>query len=260
MLFRSFQPTHLICNDDDGSSRQSAIYSYPVFTGVNYRIKISRYGVGLGGNLQLHLDYTPTVPANDNCNAAFAIATPAYSFSQDIFYASKASCENYSSCVATEPTNNHSVWYSYVPTEDGTVSVDTYGSTYDTVLTAYNGCAFFYSGTFPICLRSTSIACNDDAGGTLQSGIFDMPVTGGTHYLFRVTSYGATLPSGSSLTFDLSFTPNSVPCPADFNQDGGVDGSDVVAFYAAWESGDPSADVNQDGGIDGGDVDTFAAL
>jgi spore coat protein A len=49
------------------------------------------------------------------------------------------------------------------------------------------------------------------------------------------------------------------PCPADFNQDGGVDGADVEAFFDAWESGAPSADVNQDGGIDGSDVETFFA-
>jgi len=48
-------------------------------------------------------------------------------------------------------------------------------------------------------------------------------------------------------------------CPADFNQDGGIDGADVDAFYAAWENGLPQADVNQDGGIDGADVDTFFA-
>lgn len=47
------------------------------------------------------------------------------------------------------------------------------------------------------------------------------------------------------------------PCPADFNQDGGVDGSDVEAFFAAFESGDDSADVNQDGGITGEDVESF---
>ncbi|MBL9000111.1 MAG: right-handed parallel beta-helix repeat-containing protein [Phycisphaerae bacterium] len=55
------------------------------------------------------------------------------------------------------------------------------------------------------------------------------------------------------------FTPVDVSCPADFNQDGGVDGSDVDAFFAAWEAGDAAADVNQDGGIDGSDVDTFFA-
>ncbi|MBX3409535.1 MAG: hypothetical protein KF859_06575 [Phycisphaeraceae bacterium] len=46
-------------------------------------------------------------------------------------------------------------------------------------------------------------------------------------------------------------------CPADFNQDGGVDGGDVEAFYLAWEAADPSADVNRDGGVDGNDVEVF---
>jgi hypothetical protein len=50
-----------------------------------------------------------------------------------------------------------------------------------------------------------------------------------------------------------------VPCPADFNQDGGVDGADVVAFFAAWENGESIADVNLDGGVDGGDIDVFFA-
>ena len=47
------------------------------------------------------------------------------------------------------------------------------------------------------------------------------------------------------------------PCPADFNQDGGVDGGDLEAFFLAWEAADNAADVNQDGGIDGADVETF---
>ncbi len=46
-------------------------------------------------------------------------------------------------------------------------------------------------------------------------------------------------------------------CPADFNQDGGVDGSDVSDFYDAWSLGLPCADVNQDGGVDGSDVGYF---
>lgn len=46
-------------------------------------------------------------------------------------------------------------------------------------------------------------------------------------------------------------------CSADFNQDGGVDGGDVEAFFNAWENAEPSADVNNDGGIDGMDVERF---
>jgi hypothetical protein len=47
------------------------------------------------------------------------------------------------------------------------------------------------------------------------------------------------------------------PCPADFNNDGGVDGADVEAFITAWEAANPAADVNQDGGIDGADLPAF---
>jgi hypothetical protein len=58
---------------------------------------------------------------------------------------------------------------------------------------------------------------------------------------------------------DQFVTPytGDVRCPADFNNDGGVDGADVEAFFEAWENGLPEADVNQDGGIDGLDVQTF---
>ncbi|MCX5691344.1 MAG: hypothetical protein NTV94_16405 [Planctomycetota bacterium] len=51
----------------------------------------------------------------------------------------------------------------------------------------------------------------------------------------------------------------SAYCPADFNLDGGVDGSDVSAFFESWEAGDSLADVNRDGGVDGSDIDTFFA-
>ncbi len=49
----------------------------------------------------------------------------------------------------------------------------------------------------------------------------------------------------------------NVQAPGDFNMDGGSDGTDVDAFFTAWETGDPSADVNLDGGVDGADVQFF---
>jgi subtilisin-like proprotein convertase family protein len=50
------------------------------------------------------------------------------------------------------------------------------------------------------------------------------------------------------------------PCAADFNIDGGIDGSDVAEFFNAWSSASPCADVNEDGGIDGLDVQSFFDL
>ncbi|MCX5690415.1 MAG: immunoglobulin domain-containing protein [Planctomycetota bacterium] len=50
-----------------------------------------------------------------------------------------------------------------------------------------------------------------------------------------------------------------VSCPADFNEDGGVDGADVDFFFVAWANGETRADTNFDGGVDGSDVDRFFA-
>jgi len=47
------------------------------------------------------------------------------------------------------------------------------------------------------------------------------------------------------------------PCPADYDQDGGVTGSDVEAFFIDFESGAPCADVDLDGGVTGSDVEAF---
>jgi hypothetical protein len=47
------------------------------------------------------------------------------------------------------------------------------------------------------------------------------------------------------------------PCPADVTRDGGVDGSDISAFFAAWEIGEASSDLNGDGAVDGQDVHEF---
>lgn len=46
-------------------------------------------------------------------------------------------------------------------------------------------------------------------------------------------------------------------CAADYNADGGVDGSDVGAFFSDWEAASGCSDVNQDGGVDGEDVGAF---
>ncbi len=72
------------------------------------------------------------------------------------------------------------------------------------------------------------------------------------------TSFGSKefIPRFSpALKVALSDLP--VGCPADFNQDGGVDGADVEAFFEEWSAGNPRGDFNQDGGVDGTDVETF---
>ncbi|MBS0198068.1 MAG: hypothetical protein JSR77_15040 [Planctomycetes bacterium] len=71
----------------------------------------------------------------------------------------------------------------------------------------------------------------------------------------RVTNTCGEVNSGSA---NLSLCA-CLACPADFNQDGGVDGADVERFFSAWQASNCDADVNQDGGVDGGDVESFFA-
>ena len=98
-----------------------------------------------------------------------------------------------------------------------------------------------------------------DGGGGLSSGgsysvtgTVGQPDAGPPMHGGRFTVRGGFwegLPSGSGCT-----------CAADYNRDGGIDGSDIAAFFDDWEGGQACADVNQDGGIDGADVDVFFGL
>jgi len=71
---------------------------------------------------------------------------------------------------------------------------------------------------------------------------------------------------GEVTTIGVSFTPSNLNdlacsacpvCPADYNQDGGVTGDDIAAFFADYEAGTGCADTNVDGGITGDDIAAF---
>ncbi|MEO8293704.1 MAG: hypothetical protein ABI635_11290 [Actinomycetota bacterium] len=105
----------------------------------------------------------------------------------------------------------HSVWYRYTADHSGSVSFDTFGSTFDTALSAYTGT----EGALSL------VACNDDAPNMLQSQItFD--ISAGTTYSIMAvgccdTAAGASgdlvvnaQASAAPFTFDVSFTSGSV--------------------------------------------------
>jgi hypothetical protein len=48
-------------------------------------------------------------------------------------------------------------------------------------------------------------------------------------------------------------------CYADYNNDGGIDGDDVIAFFADWDSSNLCADADASEGVDGDDVIFFFA-
>ena len=89
-----------------------------------------------------------------------------------------------------------------------------------------------------------------------DAGAFDLQLNNQSAQSVEFLVWGAYVSGNTPVITEVIFVPF---CPGDFNQDGGVDGSDVDAFFTAWESGDSAADINQDGGVDGTDVESFFA-
>jgi len=78
------------------------------------------------------------------------------------------------------------------------------------------------------------------------------------HTALRADTRSFISPSEESQSYGFRVVQaQSQPCIADFNQDGGVTGDDVAAFFTDFQQGKPAADVNQDGGITGDDVAFF---
>lgn len=103
----------------------------------------------------------------------------------------------------------------------------------------------------------------------LGSGLFD-PQLGDSFLVLRASggmagafanapiSYG----SGKVYLWAVDYSPSTVtlrldavvPCPADLNSDGVVDGTDLGLLLGAWASDDAAADLSDDGVVDGTDL------
>ncbi|HEY2956781.1 MAG TPA: hypothetical protein VGM21_01020 [Actinomycetota bacterium] len=94
-------------------------------------------------------------PANDDFDSAVAITALPFEATQDTAEATRAADDP--ECVDGD---GHTVWYSFTPSADVDVVVDTFGSDYDTTLSAWTGTRGALS----------QVACNDDFQ-SLQSRI-----------------------------------------------------------------------------------------
>jgi len=131
-------------------------------------------------------------PPSDLCTAAIVIGTLPFTTTQDTHAATASADDPVLSCGA-QTQKSHTVWYAVTAPADGTMTADTYGSDYDTVLAAHTG----------TCGSLTEVACDDDWGTTLQSRIV-FPVAAGTTYLLEVAGYGE--PAGTAV-LNVSFAP-----------------------------------------------------
>ena len=235
------------CSDDDlvggpcaAAGNRTSYLSLAVTAGLPYYIRVSGFN-GASGNYVLHVG-----PGNDDCSEAQPVSIGSYPFDNTLA-TTDGPVLNTCSNGGADTQVNGDLWYSFVAPASGTLTVDTCGSTFDTKMAMY--------ANLPCSGRSTYLACSDDNCGVRQSKIVQ-PVIVGHTYAIRVGGYLANRGPG---TLNLAF----LACPADFNNDGFVDGFDYDDFVACFEGdGCPpgqDADFNNDGFPDGFDYDEFVA-
>ena len=128
-------------------------------------------------------------PPNDDIANAVTVTEP-LPFSNSVSTVEATTAPDDPDCVGNGPT----VWYAYTPSASGYIHANTFGSDYDTTLSAYTGSPG----------NLTQIACNDDAGGDFQSQVI-IPVTAGVTYYFMPGAYASGL--GGNLVFNLDMVP-----------------------------------------------------
>jgi hypothetical protein len=116
---------------------------------------------------------TSTYPPNDLCTDAAEIGDV-----KNLQFDTRGARFGGQGLCMTSPN----IWYYYTATCTGDVTVSLAGSSYDTMLAAYQECECFPS-------EDDLIACNDDFGGTYQSQV-TFPAVAGERYLIEIGGYG----------------------------------------------------------------------
>jgi hypothetical protein len=103
----------------------------------------------------------------------------------------------------------------------------------------------------------------DGGGGTSTGGNFTLsgtigqpdagPVMAGGNFTLS-GGFWAGVGAGTRCPWQIA------GCAADYNNDEGIDGDDVIAFFGDWDASDRCADVDLSDGVDGDDVILFFGL
>jgi hypothetical protein len=161
--------SQVACNDD-GAGLQSTV-SFAATAGTTYRIQVDGFGSATGN---ITLNTRGCLPVNNNTFAcANALNTTATG--SNVGYTGEGG-EPVPACGSIAPTN--SAWWNWTAPGTGSFTIDTFGSSFDTVLGVYTGSAV--NGL-------AAVGCNDDSGGVQSSVTFS--ATAGTVYRVQVNGY-----------------------------------------------------------------------
>ncbi|NES03041.1 MAG: S8 family serine peptidase [Okeania sp. SIO2F4] len=152
--------TEVASNDDGGFGTQSQIL-FAVEAGTNYKIAVDGFD-GAAGDVELALSLQTDLLANDNFANRISLNDT------NIFTGrNEAATSEPGEPAHAENDGGASLWWTYTAPESGTVTINTDGSNFDTILAAYTGSTL---------AELTEVASNDDTVdfGAQSEIIFDV--------------------------------------------------------------------------------------
>lgn len=173
----------IACNDDACSGALQSEVMFAGVAGQDYMIRVGGYQGATGtGTLEISVDTT------DTCADATPVTEGSFAFTN--VGATTDGPDEPGSCDFFGYTQiGADVWFSYVASCSGDVTVSLCGSLYDTKLAVYAG------STCPT--TASAFACNDDAcSGALQSEV-TFGAMAGESFLIRVGGYQAAEGTGT---------------------------------------------------------------
>jgi len=154
-------------------------------------------------------------------------------------------------------SNSAECWYRHVPATSGSLTMDTCGSSFDTVLTVYSGCP----GN-----GGSLVACNNNAAagpcmGSLQSRV-SFGAAGGTAYYIRVSGTRTASTSGACNrgAFQLNISGGPAPCYANCDGSAGapvLTANDFQCFLNEFVAAHSYANCDGVGGLTANDFQCF---
>lgn len=146
----------------------------------------------IAGPLTVTVSVPPvSAPGHDDFDSARLMSAFPYTDIVDVRGATRAADDPAITGCNLAP-GTASVWYKYTPLVNKVMSLDTFGSDYDTYLAIWTGTR----GSL------TAIACNDDydnSGGNLQSSI-NVDLIGGTTYYIEIAQWSWGVSAASEIT------------------------------------------------------------
>jgi len=177
-----------------------AIGASEIAVGGNGNVAVFTPPPGGGNSSPFSFPITAPPPANDNFAQAINGSPTPFSDTKDSSGATTEPGEPAPGCTAGQSPQTKSIWYTFTPAGNGTVTADTNGTTYDSVLQAVTGTL----GNF------TSVACADLNGPGVGETV-SFTVTAGVHYFFVISDFNGV---GGATVFHLTASTTGGPAPA----------------------------------------------